>query len=107
MSSMSSSSTGLKLEDLEAEFNIDSVFDTVMIERTAVNIPVVYSKWLGYRNQVKLLQIKQIKELKEIEYDRFLFYTGRHDDDVCNHIIEKSEMKYVLSGDPLILKEQL
>jgi hypothetical protein len=94
----------MNLQDLKQEYNQDVKIDTTAIETAAIRIPILHSKWLGYRADLKRMVIKAESTLESARRDRWLFYSGKHDDEVCEFIVEKSEMKIAMNGDGLILR---
>ncbi|WZW73048.1 UvsY-like recombination mediator [Vibrio phage TCU-VP03-AIR1] len=89
----------MKLQDLKAEYHEDVKIDTTALETAAIRIPVLHAKWLAYRADARQLLIKAEMKMEAVRKDRWLFYSGKHDDEVCDFIVEKSEMKYALAGD--------
>lgn len=92
----------MKLADLKQEYRNDVKIDTTMIETACINIPVLHSKWLGYRADARSMLLKAEMKMESVRKDRWLFYSGKHDKEVCDFIVEKSEMKYALAGDQLL-----
>ncbi|CAM0037507.1 UvsY-like recombination mediator [Vibrio phage F86] len=92
----------MNLKQLKSEYHEDVKIDTTAIELAAINIPVLHSKWLSYRADARQLLLKAELKMERCRKDRWLFYSGKHDDEVCDFIVEKSEMKYALAGDELL-----
>jgi len=89
----------MKLKDLKEEYHEDVKIDTTMLESAAIRIPVLHAKWLAYRADARSMLLKAELRMERCRKDRWLFYSGKHDDEVCDFIVEKSEMKYALAGD--------
>ncbi|AUR85761.1 recombination protein [Vibrio phage 1.081.O._10N.286.52.C2] len=92
----------MNLEDLKREYKEDVKIDTTKIELAAINIPVLHGKWLCYRADARKLLLKAELKMERTRTDRWMYYSGKHDDEVCDYIVEKSEMKFALAGDPTL-----
>lgn len=94
----------MKLEDLQNELEQDMQINPLSLQSEAAQIPVLWSKWLRYNSTAKKKLIQLDAKKKALVKDRFLYYTGRSDDQICPIVFEKSEVKTVLNGDALIIE---
>lgn len=89
---------------LEEMIENDLKLDKTQLATEAAENPIRHFKYLRMRKEKKT-QLKLLENrLKRIRSERFLFYIGKHPDEVCDTIYEKSEVKTVLEGDKDILK---
>lgn len=88
---------------LEEEIEKDLVIDPTSLETEAATNPIKHFKYIRKLKETKL-KVKILENrLKQKRRDRFLYYIGKHDTDVCDVVYEKSEIKVVLEGDKHIL----
>lgn len=94
----------MKLDDLQNELDEDMKINPLSLQSEAANIPVLWSKWLRYNSTAKRKLIQLDAKKKALVKERFLYYTGRSDDQICPIVFERSEVKTVLNGDPAIVE---
>lgn len=96
----------MKLSELKEEYARDVIIDRTSLEGEAARVPLVHSKWLNYRSTVKTMITKAERDLDACRRDRFFYYTGRHHEDICDEVFERSEIKHAMLGDPNILTHE-
>ena len=57
----------------------DSVIDEVLIDQASIKIPQLHSRYLAFHNHYTLLLKKGVNELKAAEHKKWLFYSGKAD----------------------------
>lgn len=94
----------MTLDDMKNELEIDLVINLTSIQAAAADTASIYGKWVRYLADVKRDIIKADNNLKKVTSERFAFYTGRSEDDVCLDHYDKSELKYVLVADKQVME---
>lgn len=94
----------MTLDDMKNELEIDLAINLTSIQAAAADTASIYGKWVRYLADVKRDIIKADNNLKKVTSDRFAFYTGRSEDDVCLDHYDKSELKYVLVADKQVME---
>ena len=94
----------MTLDDMKNELEIDLAINLTSIQAVAADTASIYGKWVRYLADVKRDIIKADNNLKKVTSDRFAFYTGRSEDDVCLDHYDKSELKYVLVADKQVME---
>lgn len=93
----------MTLDDMKTELEADLKINLTSVQAEAAETASIYGKWVRYLADVKRDIIKADNELKRVTSDRFAFYTGRSEDDVCLDHYDKSELKYVLVADKQVM----
>lgn len=95
----------LKLEDLQNELEKDMLIDPLKLQSESADIPKIWAKWLRYHSNAKKKLI-QLHAKKEADVkDRMLYYTGRHDKEMCEVVYTgTTEIKIAIAGDPKIVE---
>ncbi|QHJ78811.1 MAG: hypothetical protein [Caudoviricetes sp.] len=96
----------MTLDDLKDELEKDMPIKLTSLQSEAADNPILYGKWVRYLSEVKRDLLKADNELKRVVNDRYAFYTGRSDTDVCLDHYDKSELKYVLVADKEVMAAQ-
>ncbi|CAL9958477.1 hypothetical protein VPHD479_0034 [Vibrio phage D479] len=97
----------MKLEDLKAELANDLKLDVANLQTATHRVPILVGKWLNYRAQAKSMLAKAERDLNTVRRNQFLYYIGKHPEMVSDMLVEKSEIKIVLAGDPEVMKSEL
>lgn len=94
----------MTIDELKIELDNDLKINITLLQAEASNTASIYGKWVGYLSDIKKSIIRADNELKKITADRYAFYTGRSEDDVCMYNYDKSELKYVMVADKKIME---
>lgn len=90
--------------ELKAELEKDLPINLTDLQYESAQNPVLYGKWLRYmtdlRMQHKKLSNQKLKEQK----DRLLYYTGRHENDICIDVFDKTELRTIIPADDKVLR---
>lgn len=97
----------MNIVSLKEELDKDVIIDVTALSTVCYDIPKITAKWLRYRQDAKSQLLKAESQLRNIRRDRFLYYAGKHPDEVSDMLVEKSEMKVVLEGDEEVRKAQM
>lgn len=90
--------------ELETQIESDLSIDKTNLEYEAAQNPVLHFRYIRLLQEAKLkLKILE-NRLKLVKSNRFKYYIGKHPDEVCDTVYEKSEVKLVLDGDKDVLK---
>ena len=95
----------MKLADLEAEIQKDSVIDHADLDRESLKIPITHAKYYRYfMDEFKIFKGLE-REFRQTKLDRILYYTGRAPDEVYKEApldlkILKTEVDLYLDADP-------
>lgn len=85
----------MKLEDIFAEWDKDSVIDRTELGNAALEISKLHNKYYKIYMAEKLKLIQMKSELKEISSHRYDFYNGTIDDETLNEYGWLEEFKNV------------
>lgn len=87
----------MKIEDIHAEIEKDSVIDKANLDTESLNIPILHAKW--YRIFMEELRFTKALEhdYKVTKRDRTLYYTGKAPDE--EYLNEPMNLKAVLKAD--------
>lgn len=94
----------MTLDEMKSELEVDLKINLTSIQSDAADTASIYGKWVRYLADVKREIIRADNNLKKVTSDRFAFYTGRSEDDVCLDHYDKSELKYVLVADKQVME---
>ncbi|AIA64854.1 putative recombination, repair and single-stranded DNA binding protein [Cronobacter phage S13] len=94
----------MTLDDMKAELEEDLKINLTSVQAAASDTASIYGKWVRYLADVKRDIIRADNNLKKVTSDRFNYYTGRSEDDVCLDHYDKSELKFVLAADPKVME---
>ena len=94
----------MTLDEMKAELEVDLKINLTSVQSDAAETASLYGKWVRYLADVKREIIRADNNLKKITADRYAFYTGRSEDDVCLDHYDKSELKYVLVADKQVME---
>lgn len=94
----------MTLNELKEELNKDLPINQLQLQSEAANNPVLYGKWLQYLTELKLQHKKLSNQKAKAMKDRLMYYTGRHDTDVCLDEFDKTELRTVLPADEMVMK---
>lgn len=94
----------MTLDEMKAELEEDLKINLTSVQAAAAETASLYGKWVRYLADIKRDIIRADNNLKKVTADRFAFYTGRSEDDVCLDHYDKSELKYVLVADKQVME---
>lgn len=94
----------MTLDEMKKELEEDLKINLTSVQSAASETASIYGKWARYLADVKRDIIKADNNLKKVTADRYAFYTGRSEDDVCLDHYDKSELKYVLVADEKVME---
>lgn len=94
----------MTLDDLKKELEQDLPITLTDMQYEAANNPILYGKWLRYLAQFRLDHKKASNEKVKASSERFKFYTGRSEDDICPDHYDKTELRIIMPADETIMK---
>lgn len=94
----------MTLDQMKEELEKDLKINLTSVQADAAETASIYGKWVRYLADVKRDIIRADNTLKKVTNERWAFYTGRSEDDVCLDHYDKSELKYVLVADPQVME---
>lgn len=93
----------MTLDEMRSELEQDMKINLLSIQAESADNPKIYGKWIRYSADIKRQLIVANNDLTKITAERFRYYTGRSEDDVCVDLYDKSELKFVMPADAKII----
>lgn len=94
----------MTLNELKQELDKDLPINQVELQYEAANNPVLYGKWLRYLSDLKMQHKRLSNQKVKAVKDRLMYYTGRHDTDICIDQFDKTELRSVIPADETVMK---
>lgn len=94
----------MKLSEIQDEIDKDSKIDHAQLDREALNIPYLHSKYYRiYMDEIRMLR-KMESDYKKLRKDKVLYYSGKAPDDdyksaPLNLKVLKQDMEMYLDAD--------
>ncbi|AAQ17905.1 UvsY recombination, repair and single-stranded DNA binding protein [Aeromonas phage Aeh1] len=95
----------MTLDELKEELKADLPIKLTAVQTEVAENPVLYGKWNRYLADINREITRLDAERKKMLRDRFMFYTGRSEDEVCMDVYSPTELKTVIAGDEEVIKK--
>ena len=76
-----------KLSDIQEMWKKDCLIDDIELDASSLQVPILHAKYSEILSNQKLIQIRYEQQLKTLQKDKWLWYTGKLDQ---NTIQEKN-----------------
>ena len=79
-----------KLSDIQEMWKKDCLIDDIELDASSLQVPKLHAKYSEILSNQKLIQIRYEQQLKTLQKDKWLWYTGKLDQDT----IQKKNWDY-------------
>jgi len=79
-----------KLSDIQKMWKKDCLIDDIELDASSLQVPKLHAKYSEILSNQKLIQIRYEQQLKTLQKDKWLWYTGKLDQDT----IQKKNWDY-------------
>lgn len=102
-----------KLSEILNDWDKDSIIDGIHLDNSALSVPRLHSKYLGFLMDVKRLQISLTEEFSDLKGKKFRYFRGEMGREELASLEWnqwqgvkplKNEMEQFLQGDPDLVK---
>ena len=70
-----------KLSDIQEMWKKECQIDDIELDKSSLEVPILHAKYSEILSNQKLIQIRYEQQLKTLQKDKWLWYTGKLDQD--------------------------